>query len=114
MTALVTSRFATQETCDDVHDPQTLCPSVSSPARRPFGPSSGKRTASRSRLSFAWSLDNHFSPVISGVLPNSRLPSNHRPSIPHSFPSVPLTVINHVVRQSSKLVFLSLLVTLRE
>lgn len=66
VTFLVTSRPPPQEAFDDVHDAQTLCPSVSSTARRPFGPSSGNQTAFRSRLSFAWSSNNCFFPVISG------------------------------------------------
>ena len=36
VTPLVTSRFAPQETCDDVHDPQTSPPSVSSPLVGPL------------------------------------------------------------------------------
>jgi hypothetical protein len=110
VTSLVTSRPPPKETCDDVHDPQTLCPSVSLIARRPLGPSSGNWTASRSRLSFAWSPQqsllsrNLRRSTLTVILPSSTNPTFFSICIP-SFDISCGT-------PHSRIDFLSLLVTL--
>ena len=100
-----------QETCDDVHDPQTLLPSVSFPVRRPLGPSSGNQTASRSPCPLPGPPTITSSPQ-SPVTHHARSPNYRLPKPPSFLPEFP--IVNHVVRVTFHVPFLSLLVTLRE